>query len=411
MSVADKINKALSKKPPAKSAGKTRPVAVAKSPAHQTDSKKTKAELMDELASLGRKAVRLERANKRLRENMKQLEGRDEWYRQVVSESPIGITVCDGEGNCIAANDSIASMIGATKEQVLAQNIHELKSWKTSGLYDMALRVLKNKVPELIETTLFTTSFGKQIYLRCYIIPFGPDGLMFMLDDRTSQRIAEVELEKKGRDLEAALREKEVLLSEVHHRVKNNLATVSSILQMQSLYIEDEGFKNIFAECQNRIVTMALVHEHLYNSESFAEIDLKSYVDSLVSMITSSYIHKDTGVRVEMDVDPLALGIETLLSIGMIINEAITNSLQHAFGSGANGAVGVRIKDDGDGRISLMVSDDGPGLPHGFEPENSGSLGFKLMKIFSRQLKGDFEVSGSGGTSIAVRFMPRMERQ
>jgi PAS domain S-box-containing protein len=363
--------------------------------------KMTKAELIDEVARLRRKISRMERAGIKLTEHERLLEESEQRYRQVMDASPIGITVCDSTGQCVAANDSIAEMVGARKEQVLRQNFHEIASWRVSGLYDAALKALKTGKPQKVDTELFITSFGKKIYLSCYVVPFPKGGLLFMAEDQTARRTAEEKLKRKTMRLKIALSEKEILLSEVHHRVKNNLAVVSSILQMQIRYIKDQGFRDIFKECQNRIRSMALVHEQLYGSSNFASIDLRRYVTSLVEMLSHSLLNIGSDINIKSRVARVELNTEQLISVGMIINEALTNSLKHAFPKGGPGNISVSVRRKGDD-MALVISDDGIGfsLPEG----GTGSMGLKLIHIFSEQLGGSLDVLGHGGTEIRVIF-------
>ena len=385
---------------PADKTGQNRPARKSSGP-EAADIKKTKHELLAEIGKLRRKVARMERAGEKLKRQQSLLDESEQRYRQVMAVSPIGISVCDSSGQCVAANDSLAEMVGAKKKDILKQNFHELDSWKKTGMYDTAIKALRTGKPQKIDTEMLRTSFGRKVYLGCYMVPFARGGMLFMAEDQTARRTAEERLKRKTQRLRTALREKDILLSEVHHRVKNNLAVVSSILQMQSRYIEDECFRGIFEECQNRIRSMALVHEQLYNTNNFASIGLNRYVKSLIEMLSESLLRSGSGIRINIRVERLELSTEELLSVGMIITEALTNSLKHAFPEGGPGHVNVSIKKSGKD-ISLVISDDGVGfsLPDGV----TGSFGMKLINIFSKQLNGSLEVLGHGGTEVRVIF-------
>jgi PAS domain S-box-containing protein len=201
-----------------------------------------------------------------------------------------------------------------------------------------------------------------------------------------------------------SLHEKEVLLKEVHHRVKNNMAIVSSLLSLQSGYVDDPRYLEMFRESQGRIRSMALVHEKLYASGDLSSIDAGEYVTTLAESVARTCA-TDTYVSVRPDVERIRLEIDTLIPCGLIINELLTNAIKHAFRGATAGVVMVTLKRAGEGSISLTVADSGTGLPAGFAPAQSPGLGLKLVQTLARQLGSTFAIKDNApGTRFEFTF-------
>ncbi|WP_424358376.1 histidine kinase N-terminal 7TM domain-containing protein [Methanocella sp. MCL-LM] len=203
-------------------------------------------------------------------------------------------------------------------------------------------------------------------------------------------------------EVKASLHEKEVLLKEIHHRVKNNLQIISSLLSLQSGTLCDEGDKNAFRESQNRIKTMALIHEKLYRSRDLSHIDFGDYARNLASHLASSYM-VNPGVRIEIDTGDISLDIDQTIPCGLIINELVSNSLKYAFTDSRPGKIRVCMSKDGP-RYTLTVSDDGAGLPSGFEFRSCQSLGLQLVNTLVDQLEGTIDLEPGAGTTFKITF-------
>jgi two-component sensor histidine kinase len=206
--------------------------------------------------------------------------------------------------------------------------------------------------------------------------------------------------EANGR-LASALAEKEVLLGEIHHRVKNNLQVVSSLLSLQSQKHDDDGFRDSIAESQDRIRAMALVHEMLYQNKDFTAIDFGEYVERILAELFSS--NGRSGIRRVVDCEPVQVPIDAAITCSLIINELVTNCLKHAFPDGREGTVKVSLSAS-PSTVSISVEDDGIGLPEGFEIDGRKSMGLSLLTALSSQLRGSFEIRGTEGTRIIIRF-------
>ena len=204
--------------------------------------------------------------------------------------------------------------------------------------------------------------------------------------------------------LRASLNEKEALLKEVHHRVKNNLQVIMSLLRLEGGRTAAEATKLVLRDMQGRIRSMALLHEALYRSGNYARVDLAEYLRDLVTQLFRAQSVDPAGVRLVLDLSRVRLDIDRAIPCGLIVNELVTNSLKHAFASGRQGEVSVSLERDSSGRARLSVSDTGPGLPEDFDARRSKSLGMQLVGDLSRQLGGQLEIRPGPGASFSVIF-------
>jgi PAS domain S-box-containing protein len=204
------------------------------------------------------------------------------------------------------------------------------------------------------------------------------------------------------RRLKVALLEKDVLLKEVHHRVKNNMQVISSLLNLQAGQEQDERVLEALREAQDRVAAMALVHENLYRSQSLAEIDLRTYLDGLLNTAARSYSGSGRQVTLNVSVEPgLILHLEQAVPCGLVLNEIISNTFKHAFPDGRSGHIQVNARQLENRKVEIRVSDSGIGLPEGFDPETDGYLGMMLIhSLVKMQLKGDLRIETDNGCSI-----------
>ena len=205
--------------------------------------------------------------------------------------------------------------------------------------------------------------------------------------------------------IQAALREKEVLLKEIHHRVKNNMQVISSLLQLQAQYIEDEPTLALFEESQTRIHSMALIHEQLYQSENLDRIDLPPYVENLVANLYQSFGCGSTSVQFNLNVDPIFLNIETAIPCGLIINELVSNSLKYAFTQSFAGEININFHEISSQQFHLSIQDNGSGFPAGFDVENTETLGMRLVRMLTHQLEGTIVIDSQCGTCYHINFI------
>ena len=200
-----------------------------------------------------------------------------------------------------------------------------------------------------------------------------------------------------------SLNEKEILLREIHHRVKNNLQIISSLLNLQSHYIKDTETLDVLMESQNRIRTMAIVHEELYRSPNLTNINFKEYLERLLSNLFYSYGVNGEFIETKFDLEESTISIDTAIPCGLIVNELVTNSLKYAFPDGKKGKIEVLMRSS-NGTYTLTISDNGIGLPESFEPENAETLGLQLVNSLVRQIDGVLELTRNCGTEFKISF-------
>ena len=204
--------------------------------------------------------------------------------------------------------------------------------------------------------------------------------------------------------LKASLSEKEVLLKEVHHRVKNNMQVISSLVDLQSDGIRDPAMQTVFQDVKNRVRTMALVHEKLYMTADLAQVDFADYAKSLLGYLWHSQGQGATAIELNMDLKPVLMPVNTAVPCGLILNELISNAFKHAFNGRSSGTVAASLYEATEGRVCLRVSDNGVGLPADMDWEKSSSLGLRIVRLLARQLHGDIEVVHDQGTRFSIRF-------
>jgi two-component sensor histidine kinase len=213
------------------------------------------------------------------------------------------------------------------------------------------------------------------------------------------------ERKRAEEQLKVSLKEKESLLKEIHHRVKNNLQIISSLLRLQSDYIKDDRVMALFKESQNRIRSMALIHEKLYQSADILKIDFSEYILDLTANLLRSYTASSQPVELRVNADDIWLSIDTAIPCGLIINELVSNSLKHAFLTDSqDNEISISICLMNDNQFKLTVSDNGVGFPGDIDFQNTESLGLQLVCTFTEQLEGGIELDSSAGTSFTITF-------
>ncbi len=210
--------------------------------------------------------------------------------------------------------------------------------------------------------------------------------------------------------IQESLAEKEVLLKEVHHRVKNNLQIITSLLNLQINQSKDTGLIEGLRESQGRVRAMALIHEKLYQSDDLAQISMSSYISSLTNALSTSYRIAPEKVVIQVETANIRLDLDSAIPCGLIINELITNSLKYAFPDDSKGEIQVFFKEPQDGNYILIVKDNGVGLPHGLIPEKVSSLGLKLVSSLVRQIEGELKVTNEVGVNYEISFS-RMKKK
>jgi PAS domain S-box-containing protein len=222
--------------------------------------------------------------------------------------------------------------------------------------------------------------------------------------DFTERRRAEELLRQNQAQLAESLKEREVLLQEVHHRVKNNLQVISSLINMQARQMTDQASRGALEECKTRVEAIALIHEKLYQSKDYAQVPFSDYARGLAQNIFHSAGVSRSVIDLQVDIEGMALAVDKAIPCGLILNELITNALKHAFPDDRRGVVRVELRKEGAGDVLLAVGDDGVGVPPNFEPSRSPTLGLQLIATLVKQLDGKLQVLNTGGTTFKIVF-------
>lgn len=215
--------------------------------------------------------------------------------------------------------------------------------------------------------------------------------------DITHRKEAEIKIQ-------ASLREKDILLQEIHHRVKNNLQVISSLLDLQSHHINDPEVLELFQESQNRVKSMALVHEKLYQSRDFARINFAEYIENLTNYLFQVYAVHSHMIAIQLDIENLHLTIDTAIPCGLILSELVSNGIKYAFPDGRAGTIKIALHSQPDNRYTLIVRDNGIGVPDDLDLKRTKSLGLQLVTILTEQLEGTLEINSDCGTEFKICF-------
>jgi PAS domain S-box-containing protein len=319
-----------------------------------------------------------------------------------------GVITTDIEGRVRHINRVAEELTGWCEEDARGRELTEvfriIGEENRRGIEDPVRRVLREgTVVELANHTILIARDGVERPIADSGAPIRSSdgsiiGCVLVFRDQSKQRSHDMALQ-------SSLAQKDVLLHEVHHRVKNNLQLISSLINLQSDQIIDERYRAVFLVCQNRIKAIADLHELLYSSHDFISIDFPSYLRRLIAGLVGAYGRMDGSVVLREELDCLSLDLDTAISCGLIMNELVTNALKHAFPEGRPGCVTISChQDPSSGTITLAVADDGVGFPSDYEPETSRSLGMKLVDVLTKQIKGELVMETGTGVKSLITF-------
>lgn len=325
-----------------------------------------------------------------------------EQWSAVSDYLPFGIFCTDAMGNCTYINPRCEEMIGYTLEQSLDQKWHRFIH---SEDRDRVLLLWRETLPlgkSYVNQFRILTPPGKLHWLSIRTNPIFSElgelkGHIGAIEDITAQKLAEEQIK-------FSLDEKEALLKEIHHRVKNNLQIISSLIYLQAQRIHDPALRQVFEESQSRISSMALVHDILYRSQNLAYVNLSEYVQTLTSSLFHTYRTQIETVHLNVQVDPnIVVNSEKAIPCGLILNELITNALKHGFSGGETGEVTV-ILENHSPKVCLIVENGGKILPGSFELQKIRTMGLRLVNALTNQLNGQVSVETTQKTRFKVTF-------
>ncbi len=335
------------------------------------------------------------------------LEESEARYRMLFDNIHDGVVLhemgVDGRpGLFLEVNARFCAMVGYSRQELLELTPVDLLDDGGGGDAAAVWDLLLKGQSAFFERTLRTRS-GKILpcELSSQVLSMGGRTLVFFVVRDITER-------KEAEDrIRTSLAEKETLLREIHHRVKNNLQVISGMLNLQSQYIKDPGVRAIYKESQNRIKTMALIHEELYQREDLAQVNLAGYIKGLAMNLLASYTVGGDRIQLVLDLEDLDIVLDTAIPCGLIFNELFSNALKHAFPADVSGKIGVSLRrGEEDDRYILQVSDDGAGFPAGLDYRKVGSMGMQLVRVLVEQLGGTLELSSrpGEGTTFTVSF-------
>jgi PAS domain S-box-containing protein len=334
-------------------------------------------------------------AQKRAEQALRDSEQR---FRTFVDHATDTFFLHDARGTILDANQQACESLGYTRDELVGMTPADFDPDATPTRYEMIGRALE--AGEVIAFDSRHRRKDRSVFpVEVRIRPFWQAGHRLgvsLARDITDRKRAEAQLR-------ASLREKEVLLKEVHHRVKNNLQLISSLLALQAGTLTDRAAAAL-AESQNRVRAMALVHEHLYRSGDLASVRLAGHVEALCAQLYRSYGVDPGRVALDLRVADVALDLDRAIRCGLVINELVSNALKHGFPAGRPGRIGVQLAARPDECYTLTVTDNGVGLPPALDPARCDSLGLQLVSDLAVQLGGSLTLSREGGTAVTVRF-------
>jgi PAS domain S-box-containing protein len=322
------------------------------------------------------------------------------FFEEAMEGLVYGIMVTDSQNQIQYINKGMENLFKIDCNKLVGKNFFKDSNYISQIInienhYLKAYNTLKTEFIPSIEI-----SRGKKtLFISGWIIPKIKNGkfngVILTASDITANKEAE-------NILEASLKEKDILMAEIHHRVKNNMQIISSLLRIQSTFIEDEAAREVLLDSQNRIKTMAAVHESLYRSENFSQINMSNYISNLIKDLQSTY-QQGNKINFSVDSSPINLEIEMAIPVGLIINELVTNSIKHAFPNDREGNISINFQKISSEYI-LVIEDDGIGIPDNSIMENSHSMGMELVNALINQLDGKLKVKNLNGTIITIKF-------
>ncbi|MEX0772614.1 MAG: histidine kinase dimerization/phosphoacceptor domain -containing protein [Balneolales bacterium] len=343
--------------------------------------------------------IELEMQNEELRRIQVELEASRTWYFDLYDLAPVGYLTISEKSVVLGANLTAVTQLGATRTTLVNQRLtryilpddqdvyylHRKRLFETGEPQMCRLRLVKENGSPFWAQLVFTTAHEA-------------DGIRtgrIVMTDINEQKLAEEKVQK-------LLKDKEILLQEVHHRVKNDMSVIISLLTLQSQRVKNPSASRALQDAGNRIKSMMVLYDKLYRSEGFKDLPVKDYLVSLVHAVINNFPNKEK-VNIEKHIDDFILGAQTLGRLGIILNELLSNAMKSAFDGREDGflSVTVSLKDN---RVTLIVADNGIGLPESINPGTSDGFGLQLVDMLAQQIRGKIRIERNNGTRFIVEF-------
>ena len=319
-------------------------------------------------------------------------------YRDLVDNSLVGIYKTGMDGKILFANHSMANIFGYDSPEDIKKTLITTRYKNLEDRENILKKLMDDGKLEEYEVETIKKN-GESMSILLSATKDG-ENISGMIMDITDKKKADDQIKK-------SLNEKEMLLKEIHHRVKNNLMVISSLLSLQSRYIKDEVSKSIFKESQNRARSMALIHELLYRSSDLKRINFGDYIKTITNELFRMYVTDPDKIKLNMNIEDIMLDINTAIPLGLIVNELVSNSMKHAFPNDISGEIDIKFK-SANGNYSLIVSDNGVGFPKDYDIKKSDTLGLRIVNSLTEQVEGELLLENTNQTKFTIKFKEEM---
>lgn len=325
-------------------------------------------------------------------------------YREIFENAVEGIFQTSPAGRFISCNPATAAILGYDTPDELIEKVTDIE--RQLYVNPQQRQELFNLMMNRVDVKNFEVEFyrkeGSRQWVNLSVHPiFSDSGKIECID------VIMLDIDERKRaeeQIRNSLKEKEILLKEIHHRVKNNLQIISTLLDLQSDSFVEEQPKRFFEDCQNRIRAMAMIHEKLYETRDFVSIDFGEYLKNLTHSLFSTYA-SGKWITLTVEAGEVFLEIDEAIPCGLIVNELVSNSMKYAFPEDSKGNLVVRLHVGVDGRVTLTVADDGVGFPPGLDFRSTETLGLQLVNMLVKQLRGEIELGKGAGTAFRITFL------
>jgi PAS domain S-box-containing protein len=340
----------------------------------------------------------------------------DEYYNLFDSMKD-AVFVHDLDGYLLDVNKYAVDVLGYTKEELINKNVAELSVIEDEKSTVDKIRHIHNNKQLKFESVKLTKN-GEKIPFEVnstLVLYKGYPAILSIARNITERKRAEEEIneyaeqlknindeleERVSKQTEQIRKNERIRELELHHRIKNNLQIINSLINLQSENFDDEDVINAFRDTQNRVSSMSLVHQKLYQSQELNNLNLNGYIKDLAENLNDIYGRNNT--KINVDVQDFNLGIDTIIPLGMIVNEIISNSLKYAFSDDGNGIINIKFYSNN--CYVLIIEDNGKGIPNNIDIENPDTLGLQLINTLVKQLNGEVELERKSGTKFIIRF-------
>lgn len=326
----------------------------------------------------------------------------EEMIRLAVEAAPNGMLMTDHRGIIVMINSTTEGLFGYSREELIGQSI-DILAPDSFRKHHPEMRSHYLAHPEARAMGHGRDLYGRHKSGREFPVEIGlnpigtPQGTMVL-----ASVIDITERKSQEEQLKSALKEKELLLAEIHHRVKNNLQIIESLLGMQSDIVPDVTAVSVLKESQNRVKSMALIHQVLYESQDFSRVDFSSVIRNLVDNLSISYALEASRIEIAMNIEEIYLPLDTSIPLGLILNELCSNALKHAFVDNHTGKLEINFVYFDSNNLQLSVSDNGVGIPNEFDMDNTTSLGLQLIQLLSMQISAHLTIWRSNPTKFEL---------